>query len=241
MNWKRLALAAMLAWMPVSGAGGAQAAGLQADFPDLLFYYGPRTEKKVALTFDDGPDAFYTRKILGILQENGIHATFFIVGRQAKKHPEVVKEIARAGHVLGNHTWGHHNLAKMPEQDVQTEIAKTDEILYSLLGYHPALLRPPFGSTTAEVVAEAAAMQYKVVNWSVDTRDWAGTPTIEILEKVQQQVKPGAIILQHCAGGRQNDLSNTLAALPLIIAMLKAQGYTFVTVPELLNISGQNE
>ncbi|WP_156807442.1 polysaccharide deacetylase family protein [Effusibacillus pohliae] len=202
----------------------------------ILYFSGPRTAKQVALTFDDGPDLRFTPQILDILKQNGVKATFFIVGTRAQAHPEMVRRIVAEGHAIGNHTWDHPKLTKLTPQQIRDEVVRTDQLLDSIVGYYPALFRPPYGLTNPDIVREIGAMGYKIIDWSVDTRDWAGTPVPQMMDYVRTELRPGAIILEHCAGGRSEDLSNTVSALPQIIDTLKAQGYTFVTVPQLLNI-----
>ncbi|UOF88625.1 polysaccharide deacetylase family protein [Fodinisporobacter ferrooxydans] len=201
----------------------------------ILYYSGSRSLKEAALTFDDGPDVSFTSKILRILKQYHIHATFFIVGARAQAHPEMVQRIARDGNAIGNHTWNHPDLKRLSPIQIRNEIEKTDELLQSLVGYKPALFRPPYGSTSKAILQEIGGMGYKVIDWSVDTRDWAGTPVPQIMNNVRQEIYPGGIILQHCAGNTLG-MEHTVQTLPEIITTLQKQGYTFVTVPELLHI-----
>lgn len=99
------------------------------------------------------------------------------------------------------------------------------------------MFRPPYGLANANDIKELGQLGYKVIDWSVDTRDWAGTPPDQIMEFVQKEAAPGAIVLEHCAGGRDDKLNNTIEALPRIISYFKEQGYTFATIPELLKIN----
>lgn len=202
--------------------------------PNVVFRKGSGTVKQVALTFDDGPDAYYTPKILDILAKNNIKATFFIVGQRAQSHPEMVKRIVNAGHAIGNHTWNHADLDKLTPEQIRSEVTQTDNILTTLSGTHTNLFRPPYGIASQQVVTELDSMGYKVIDWSVDTRDWARTPPAQIMKYVQKELQPGGIILEHCAGGKHENLNNTVTALPQIIAYLQKQGYTMVTIPELL-------
>lgn len=206
-------------------------------YKNVVFYIAHTDKKEVALTFDDGPDVTFTPKILDILKENNTKATFFVLGKRAKAHPEIVKRIVQEGHAIGNHSWDHPNLGKLSANEINSEIQRTDNILFYLLGYHPALVRPPYGAADLGVIREVGSMGYKIVQWSVDTRDWAGTPSSQIMLNVRKRLHPGAIILLHCAGVQGVNLSNTTTALPQIIKELKAQGYEFVTIPELLHIS----
>jgi peptidoglycan/xylan/chitin deacetylase (PgdA/CDA1 family) len=209
---------------------------LGKQFSNVLFYKGPANAKMAALTFDDGPDVVFTNQILDILKGQGIKATFFIVGERAMQHPEMVQRIVREGHAVGNHTWDHPNLIKLTSQAVQEEVLRTEQLLQQIVGYRTDLFRPPYGTANAEVLKEISGLGFKIIDWSVDTRDWAGTPSAQIMNYVEKELTPGGIILQHCAGGRNENLSNTVAVLPQIISYLQKNGYTFATVPELLKV-----
>ncbi|MGB8955439.1 MAG: polysaccharide deacetylase family protein [Tumebacillaceae bacterium] len=206
----------------------------------VLFYSGPRNLKQVALTFDDGPEMQYTPQILDVLKRNDVHATFFLVGARAEKYPQIVKRISDEGHAIGNHTYDHANLTKLTVEQVRDEVEQGERSLTKILGYHPAIFRAPFGAANAPVLREVAHMNYKIIDWSVDTRDWAGVSTNQIVANVRKEVFPGGIILQHTFAGR-GGLRNTVEALPQIIDELKANGYAFVTIPELLKIPSHME
>ncbi|MZQ83011.1 polysaccharide deacetylase family protein [Paenibacillus sp. 5J-6] len=201
-----------------------------------LYYSGPEQGKQVALTFDDGPDNRYTLQILDILKKNNVKATFFIVGENAKAHPEVVKRIANEGHVIGNHSWDHSNFTKMSSEEMKQEINTTQEVLNAIIGFRPTLFRPPFGALGSSEIKTITSMGLNIIDWSVDTRDWAGTSTQQIMKNVKKELKPGGIILQHSAVGKKESLSNTVKALEQLIPLLKNEGYTFVTVPTLLSL-----
>lgn len=206
-------------------------------YKGIVYYNGPKNIKEAALTFDDGPDNVFTPKILDILKENNIKATFFIVGTRAQANPDMVKRILNEGHSIGNHSWDHADLDKLSSDKIKSEIKKTDDLLSSIIGYHPSIVRPPYGAADKNVIEEISSMGFNIVDWSVDTRDWAGTPVPIIMSYVKQELQPGGIILQHCAGGKREDLSNTVTALPEIIGYLKSGGYNFVRIPKMLNIS----
>lgn len=201
-----------------------------------LYYAGPEQGKQVALTFDDGPDNHFTIQILDILKKNKVKATFFIVGEKAKAHPEVVKRIVNEGHVIGNHSWDHSNFTKISTEEVKQEISKTQDELNSIVGFRPTLFRPPYGALNSSEIMTITSMGLSIIDWSVDTRDWAGTSTQQIMRYVKKELKPGGIILQHCAIGKKENLSNTVNALEQMIPLLKNEGYTFVTVPTLLSL-----
>jgi peptidoglycan-N-acetylglucosamine deacetylase len=209
-----------------------QIAVTKTNFQGTIFVNGSRSKKEIALTFDDGPDVYNTTKILDILNKYQVHATFFIVGTQAETHPEMVKKIAENGYAIGNHSWDHPDLTRLSNQQIYNELSKTNQLLYSIVGYYPDIFRPPYGSTNHRVVKEIASMGYAIIDWSVDTRDWAGISVSQIMRNVHQEMYPGGIILEHSA----ENSHHTIQALPEIITELKAQGYTFVTIPELLKI-----
>jgi len=198
-------------------------------------YYGHATKgKRAALTFDDGPGPHFTEMVLDELQRLHLTATFFIVGKNAAKHPEIVARIAEEGHIIASHSWDHANMAKLSEAQIQAQLDKTNELIRKLTGHEPLLFRAPYGSSSLELEKQLQKRNLQLIGWSVDTRDWEGPSAETIVQTVQQQIKPGGIILQHCASGVGTDLSNTVQALPQIVRMLQEQGYTFVTVPELL-------
>ncbi|MNH89995.1 Peptidoglycan-N-acetylglucosamine deacetylase [compost metagenome] len=190
------------------------------------------SEKRVALTFDDGPDNRYTPQILDILQENQVKATFFLVGRQIDKDPSVVKRIYSEGHEIGNHTVNHPNLNKMEVQEISQEIENNNAKIKELTGYTPVLFRSPYGNASEKVKDVLKQNHLMLVNWSVDTRDWKETSPEMILANLKKEIHPGSIVLQHSFGGRK--VHNTIQALPEEIKWLKEQGYTMVTVSELI-------
>ncbi|PYI51648.1 polysaccharide deacetylase family protein [Paenibacillus flagellatus] len=194
----------------------------------------PTAAKRVALTFDDGPDKKYTPQILDILKKREVKATFFVVGLQVEKCADVLKRIVEEGHAVGNHTYDHANLTERTAAEIAEEIRQTDEAIRKALGTGTDLFRPPYGATNDVVKKTVADSKQELVQWTVDTRDWAGTTPDEIMEKVKSQTKPDGIILMHCFGGKNGKLDNTVEALPRVIDYLKDEGYTFVTVPELL-------
>lgn len=200
-----------------------------------VFSISPTKEKRVAITFDDGPDKTYTPQILDILKSHQVKATFFLIGEKANEHPDVVKRIYAEGHDLGNHTWNHRQLSKMPAADIEAEIARTDDLLKKTSGTAPKLFRSPYGETSEDIMRTAAQTGHSVIGWSVDTRDWEGHSAEAILATVKKELKPGAVILMHSAGGKGGNRANTVKALPQVIAYLKQQGYRIETVSELMD------
>lgn len=197
-----------------------------------IIYKGSNHSKKVALTFDDGPDIEVTQKILKILREKQVPATFFVTGKMVQAYPHMLKQIYEDGHVIGNHSWSHPQLTKISSKEVERELKRTNEIIEKVIGKKVRLFRPPYGATNANVQKLIREKGLLIINWSVDTNDWRGNSGAEIEQIVKQQVSHGGIILQHNAG---NKLQGTIDALPKIINFLKNQDYQLVTVDQLLD------
>ncbi len=197
-----------------------------------VIYSWHSNEKNIALTFDDGPHPRYTPEILEILNEYGIRATFFVIGVNLRNYKGIVEMEYVAGHEIGNHTYSHKNLKKLPYTGICEEICMAESAIYENLEYRTKLLRPPGGMVGEDVCRVAREQDYTIVCWSIDTLDWAHTPSEQIAENILASVKGGDIILFHdyVSGG-----SPTPEALRIIIPELISRGYNFVTVSELIN------
>ncbi|WP_228055796.1 polysaccharide deacetylase family protein [Lusitaniella coriacea] len=194
----------------------------------------PAERKVIALTFDDGPWPGTTNDILYILKKNNIKATFFFLGRNVQNFPELAKIVVNHGHVLANHTWSHP-YRQHSEAAAASEINRTTEIIYKLTGAKSVLFRPPGGYLTNGLATYAAKQNQSVVMWSADSQDYR-TSSANMVRNVLRDASPGGIVLMHDGGG---DRRKTVNALPVIIDKLKAQGYEFVTVPELMEMQKQ--
>ena len=202
--------------------------------PPNLIHSGKYSKKLVALTFDDGPEDYYTPMILEVLKEKGVPATFFVMGKKVKQYPDMMKRIVNEGHSFGNHTWSHPDLRKSWSADVRKEIQSTQQELGKVIGRRSDLFRPPYGAVTKADLMSLNMMGMRGIGWSVDTLDWSGMSAEGILEIVKKQTTPGGIVLQHnFQDGRL--LDGTVEALPQIIDQLRAQGYRFVTIQTLLD------
>ncbi|MHA6482739.1 polysaccharide deacetylase family protein [Paenibacillus sp. strain BS8-2] len=189
-------------------------------------------KKYVALTFDDGPDAKYTTAILDILKEKGVKATFFVVGQQVSKYPEVLQRIKDEGHSIGNHTQNHKDLKKLGKSGILEQISLTDQAIKAVLGETPSLFRAPYGSLSDELKRILKDEGRHHTGWTIDTRDWAGTSVADMRDMIIHDTKPNGIILMHSFGGKH--IQNTVTMLPLVIDDLQKLGYTLVTVEELI-------
>lgn len=192
--------------------------------------HGSRAHRRVALTFDDGPDPERTPALLDTLAEHGVRATFFVTGKQADAHPELCARIAREGHALGNHTYSHRYLPLARSRSVARELAETDRAIARATGIVPAIARPPYGGRSPWTVRAFARAAKRVVLWDVNSWDWKGKPAPAIAEHVLARARPGSIVLFHEAreGGEA-----TIESMRLVIPALRARGFELVTVDGL--------
>ena len=204
------------------------------NFPVSFAYRGPLL-REVALTFDDGPDLRYTPQILAVLRQEHVKATFFIIGTQAMRYPEMLRRIVKEGHAIGNHSFDHSNLFRLNSSQVVREVLFTDRAIKSITGVHTPWFRAPYGNVNPTILNQLHHLGYRTVNWSVDSTDWRSLSARQVQGNVLSHVHPGAIILQHCSAYPPENLSGTVRALPIIIKTLRHQGYDFVTIPELLS------
>lgn len=190
-------------------------------------------KQKIAITFDDGPHPRYTPIILDILAEYDAHATFFMIGENAERYPELLDRILREGHEIGNHTYLHANLQKTSSEKIKEQILYAERAILELTDQRTKLLRPPGGLYDQHVCEAAHALDYEVILWTIDTLDWSHPTADEIVENVETNVKSGDIILCHdfIGGGS----TPTPDALRRILPNLIAAGYEFVTVSELIH------
>ena len=188
----------------------------------------PTTGNKViALTFDDGPGP-YTAHLLDVLDQYGAKATFFLIGSKVSSQANVVRSIHARGHQLGNHSWSHPELPKLPINQIAGEIDRTNDAIKQATGVTPAILRPPYGAVNGAVLEQLRLRGMSSILWSVDTRDWADRNSDIVCSRAVAGARPGAIILMH-------DIHQTsVGAVPCILSALKQQGYSFVTVQGLL-------
>ena len=188
----------------------------------------PTTGNKViALTFDDGPGP-YTAHLLDILDQYGAKATFFLIGSKVSGQASVVRSIQARGHQLGNHSWSHPELPKLSVDQIAGEIDRTNEAIRQATGVKPSILRPPYGAVNGVVLEQLRLRNMSSILWSVDTRDWADRNSQIVCSRAVAGARPGAVILMH-------DIHQTsVNAVPCILSSLKQQGYSFVTIQNLI-------
>ena len=183
--------------------------------------------KVIALTFDDGPGP-YTAQLLDILDQHGAKATFFLIGSKVSAQADVLRRMHARGHQLGNHSWSHPELPKLPVDQIASEIDRTNDAIKQATGVKPSILRPPYGAVNGVVLEQLRARGMSSILWSVDTRDWADRNSDIVCSRAVAGAHPGDIILMH-------DIHQTsVNAVPCVLSALKQQGYSFVTVQGLL-------
>jgi peptidoglycan/xylan/chitin deacetylase (PgdA/CDA1 family) len=186
----------------------------------------------IAMTFDDGPSPVLTPKLLDLLAEYHIKATFFVIGENVAEHPEIVARAVHEGHEVGNHSWSHPNFGRMSDESVRLQLKRTDDAIRSAAGIRPVLLRPPYGSITARQKQWIhAEFGYNIILWDVDPLDWKRPGPTTIFSRILKQTRPGSIVLSH-------DIHpGTIEAMPATLSQLEAKGFKFVTVSELIGLA----
>jgi peptidoglycan/xylan/chitin deacetylase (PgdA/CDA1 family) len=183
----------------------------------------------IAMTFDDGPHATNTPKLLEMAVNRHIKLTFFVLGECVEQNPDVLRREVAEGHEIGNHSWSHPNLAKLSGADVRSQLQRTEDITVKTAGIKPKLMRPPYGELTKrQRILVNHEFGYKVILWDVDPLDWKRPGSDIVAQRIIAGARPGSIILSH-------DIHPpTIAAMPQVFDALLAKGFKFVTVSELL-------
>lgn len=214
----------------------AAAARIAPRRPGLRVSRVQTPEMLVALTFDDGPSSAYTPKVLDILNRHGARGTFFVLGSNAKRCSSIVARAAAEGHEIGVHTWSHINMARSSMSKIDSEVSRTSDVICSITGKTPVVMRPPYGATSAGIVNHMYR-QYgmRSIMWDVDTQDWRKPGVSTVINRAVNRARPGSIILVH-------DIhASTLAAIEGIVTGLQARGFRLVTVSQLMASVGVHE
>lgn len=193
-------------------------------------------EMLVALTFDDGPSSAHTPRVLDILHRYGAKGTFFVLGSNAKRCSSIVARAAAEGHEVGVHTWSHINMARSSMSKIDSEVSRTSDVIRSITGKTPLVMRPPYGATTAGIVRHMYdSYGMRSILWDVDTQDWRKPGVSTVINRAVNKAKPGSIILVH-------DIhASTLAAIEGIVTGLQARGFKLVTVSQLMASVGVHD
>lgn len=181
--------------------------------------------KKIALTFDDGPHPYYTEQLLDGLQERGVKATFFVLGKHAEQYPDLVERMSDEGHLIGNHTYSHMQLNQRNTEAFKEELIKTSRLIEELTGQEVQYVRPPYGTWNKKFEEE---LNMFPVLWTIDPLDWSSSNVAGIVNKVTNKARDNSIILLH------DEYKSTVTAALQIIDKLQEEGYEFVTVEEIL-------
>ncbi len=203
-------------------------------FSGLVYAKIPNRNRKICLTFDDSPDKKNTPKVLDILKEHEIKATFFVLGKRVPRYSDLVRRMADEGHYIGIHTQNHYDLTLLSNEEIRSEIMISSQNIKKAIGKVPTFFRPPYGALDDRVIQVLRDMGMKIILWSVNTCDWLERKPENIIHNVTRHTNNGDIILLHSYVGKEP----TVKALPEIIKILKAKKYEFATVEQLLTASG---
>ena len=181
------------------------------------------------MTFDDGPNSKNTPKLLDLLAAKHIHATFFVVGENAVRMPDILKRMIAEGHEIGNHSWDHPNFGKSSDEKIRSQVQRTNDAILAATGVKPTVLRPPYGSMTPKQRQWVHdEFGYDIILWDVDPDDWKEPGISVVADRIIKGTRNGSIILSH-------DIhAPTIEAMPQVFDALLAKGYKFVTVSELI-------
>lgn len=215
----------------------ARAAGMEREVARCgsikVLWGAATTQRVVALTFDDGPSQEWTGKTLDVLRDHGASATFFVVGRNVRRFPDLVRRQRDEGHEIGNHTDTHADLAVLSEEQVLAQLRATDDAVSQATGLRPRVMRPPFGHLSGAALAACGQLDYDVVLWTSCMKELGLTPQGNV-DALLGELRPGGTVLSHDAGDQRRAVG--LAALPGLLTGLRDAGYRTVTVSELLAI-----
>ncbi len=195
-----------------------------------------RGAKQLALTYDDGPNDPHTLRLLEVLAKHGVRATFFSVGRYVQQRPDIIREVVKAGHVVGNHTFTHPLLTLKTPTEVRQELTDCNKALQDSIGGHSNLFRPPFGGRRPAVLRIARELGLNPIMWNVTGYDWNAPPAAVIEQKVSKQIRGGNVLLLHDGGHKEMgaDRSQTVIATDHLIAKYRSKGYEFATIPQMM-------
>jgi peptidoglycan/xylan/chitin deacetylase (PgdA/CDA1 family) len=202
------------------------------------FYRAQRADKVVALTFDDGPSPIWTPQVLDELKKAEVKATFFMLGSHVERYPAIARRVLAEGHEIGNHTYDHHVLIYYKMEELEKEIQEAEDAIKAVTGQSPRYFRPPKAWLSSREKKKIEEMGYKIVLWSLNSKDWVTFHDKQITSYVLKRIQPGDIILFHDSGGvfttEGGNRAQTVKTIPRLVKKLKERGYRFVTISELM-------
>lgn len=202
-----------------------------------ILRHGPVNKKNIAITFDDGPSE-YTEKILDILKDKKIKATFFIIGKCAQQHPDIVKRIVKEGHEIGNHSFSHSRLYFRTKAFIDVQIKKTEEAIKKITGKRTKYFRPPNGRYTQKLRNIMVKNDYKIILWTISSHDWRNPGVNKIIDKSTKYLRNGDILLFHDGGSVLKHFwirrEQTIKSLPEVINRIKEKKLKPVIISKLL-------
>ncbi|MGA8438143.1 MAG: polysaccharide deacetylase family protein [Candidatus Sulfotelmatobacter sp.] len=222
-----------------AGTGYYQAMWPTARLFGRAFMGLPRGTKQLALSYDDGPNDPHTLHLLEVLAKHQVHATFFLMGSFVRRRPDIVRDLAKAGHVIGNHTFNHPLLIFQSEAEVRKELSDCRSAIHDAVGEHSHLFRPPFGGRRPGVLRLTRELGMEPIMWRVTGFDWNAPPAEVIERRVSRQIHGGDVILLHDGGHKEMgaDRSQTVKATDHLLKRYRDEGYEFVTIPQMMGSS----
>jgi peptidoglycan-N-acetylglucosamine deacetylase len=202
------------------------------------FFGLSRGSRQLALTYDDGPNDPYTWQLLEVLQRHDVKATFFLLGRFVRQKPEIARAVVTAGHAIGIHAWDHPNLIFASAAETRRQLQQTQQAIFEATGFSAQIFRPPFGGRRPSTLKIAREMNLEPVMWTVTCYDWKARSADEIVGRAERQIRGGDVILLHDGEFHRIgvDRSRSIAASDRLISRYQAEGYAFVTVPEMMGL-----
>lgn len=199
-----------------------------------VYYHYQTIAPYLSITFDDGPNRIQTPKVLKILKKYNIKATFFVIGENVEYQKDVLRQVYKEGHEIGNHFYTHDNINKLTKDQIRENIVSNNELIYKTIGVKPKLVRPPYGIVNENLKEVCGELNMSIIIWTdnKDSKDWALTKDSEIINNLTKKVKNGDIFLFHDSNKK---FTNTLSAIDVIIPTLQKKGYKWVSVSTLLN------
>lgn len=201
----------------------------------------PRGSEQMALTFDDGPNDPHTLNLLDVLAKHNVHATFFMIGRYVRQRPDIALEVKKRGHVVANHTFTHPFLTFESTDSVRSELEQCGAALTDAVGEHSNLFRPPWGARRPAVLRAVRQLGLEPIMWSVTGFDWDAPSAEHIEKKVTARVRGGDVVLLHDGGHKAfgTDRSYTVTAVDTLLTRYQAEGYKFLTIPEMMAVAAE--